>query len=186
MRKGKLIVFSAPSGGGKSTIISELRKKDQSLVYSVSATTRQSRPGENHGTDYYFLSDEEFSEQIENKEFLEWAEVHKERYGTLRKPVEKQISEGRVVLLDIDVQGGLTVKESLPESVLIFIFPPSLEVLEERLRNRGTESEEKLKIRLENAKEEMEIGKNYDYLVINQNIQETVAEVQAIIKKEVC
>jgi guanylate kinase len=180
---GKCIVLSAPSGGGKSTVIHALREMDASLVYSVSATTRPPRPEEREGVDYYFLSRESFLDRIQADAFLEWAEVHGEMYGTLRSEIERALSRGKIILLDIDVQGGLAVKEKIPGAVLIFLYPPSLEVLGSRLRKRGTESEETLRIRLDAARQEMEVGKQYDFQVINRDLKETVLDVFTIINK---
>lgn len=183
MKAGKLIVLSAPSGGGKSSVIQALRKMDENLDYSISVTTRPRRPLERHGIDYLFVSDEEFDAHIRANQFLEWARVHHDRYATLRQPIEEGIREGKTILLDIDVQGGLAVKKAMPESVLIFIYPPSIQVLEDRLRKRGTEAENRIKIRLQNAETEMTFGKKYDFHVINQDLEETVLDVFTIIER---
>jgi len=176
-------VFSAPSGGGKSTVIGALCEMDQSLEYSVSVTTRSPRSGEQEGIDYYYLSKDAFKKKILEDAFLEWAEVHGEFYGTLRNEIERRMSQGKIILLDIDVQGGLAVKRSIPEALLIFLYPPSWEVLESRLRNRGTETMETLRTRLEAARRETEVGRQYDFHVINQDIKETVLDVFTIINK---
>jgi len=183
MSKGTLFVISSPSGGGKSTIISRLLKNDKNLKYSVSATTRKPRKGEVNGIDYYFLSENEFKEKIKKGEFLEWAEVHNNYYGTLRSQIENTLNRGHNVILDIDVQGGSSVKKIMPEAVLIFLMPPSLEELEKRLRNRGTDSEEDIKKRLENARHEIDQSSKYDFKVVNNEISETVTMVEKIIKQ---
>jgi guanylate kinase len=180
---GKCIVLSAPSGGGKSTVIRALCEMDASLKYSVSATTRAPRSGEIDGVDYHFIEREEFLQQIREDAFLEWAEVHGELYGTLRSEIERALSQGKIILLDIDVQGGLVVKEKVPEAVLIFLYPPSRAVLESRLRKRHTENEELLRIRLDAAQHEMEVGKQYDFQVINRDLKETVLDVFTIVNK---
>jgi len=180
--KGKLYVISSPSGGGKSTVINEIMKIEPELTYSISATTRPSRANEKDGKDYFFLSKKEFLKYIEQNKFIEWAQVHGYYYGTLRQQIEDKISQGKKVILDIDVQGGLNIKNSFSDSVLIFLWLPSLKVLEERLRNRGTENEELLKKRLLGAKEELKKADYYDYIIINDKLDNTVKETLTIIK----
>jgi guanylate kinase len=180
---GKLFVISSPSGGGKSTVIRTMREMDPGLSYSISATTRPPRRNELDGVDYYFLSKSEFKERIRNNAFIEWAQVHDAYYGTLRDALERSLSEGKTVLLDIDVQGGIQIKSKMPESILIFLYPPEFEVLSDRLIKRGTDSPESIKRRLEVAKSEIEVGNQYDYHVFNSSIQETVREVITIINK---
>jgi guanylate kinase len=180
---GKLFVISSPSGGGKSTVIRAMREMDPGLSYSISATTRPPRNGEVHGEDYYFLSESEFKEKIQNGAFIEWARVHGAYYGTLRDALERSLNEGKTVLLDIDVQGGIQIKSRIPDSVLIFLYPPAFDVLRDRLIKRGTDSPDSIKRRLEVAKSEIEVGNQYDYHVINSNIKETVREVITIINR---
>jgi guanylate kinase len=166
----------------KRQLTAELLKKVPSLTHSISATTRKPRPGEVDGVDYYFLTNEEFDEHIKNSDFLEWANVHTNRYGTLKSAVKEKLAQGHGVVLEIDVQGGTSVKEQMPEAVLIFIEPPSIEELERRLRGRNTESEEQLKCRLANAIGEMKLAKKYNYVVINDDVKKAVDELVEIVK----
>lgn len=183
--KGLLCVISSPSGGGKTTVIRKILERDRSLAYSISATTRPKRKEEKEGRDYYFLTEEEFKEKIKRGEFIEWAEVHGYLYGTLKAPIEEFLKQNKVVLLDIDVCGGLAVKRGYPESsLLIFLDPPSLESLSERLRKRGTNSEEEINKRLQRVPQEMEKAELYDYRVINEDLDTTVKEVMRIINEK--
>ncbi len=184
MKKGKLFVLSAPSGGGKSTIVRRLLKEMENMEYSISVTTRPKRKGEINGKDYYFVSEREFKKMIENNEFLEYAVVHNHYYGTKKSIIEEKLKAGKSILLDIDVQGAINIKKLMPDAVLIFIDIPSLKELEKRLRNRGTDSEEVIKLRLENAKKELEYKNKYDYVVMNDNLEKCINEIKAIIKKE--
>ena len=181
MKKGKLYVISSPSGGGKSTVIKMLRKKNPELYYSVSATTRPPRKNEKGGIDYHFLNEEEFHRKIASDEFIEWAEVHGYYYGTLKDPIVQCLNAGKKVLLDIDVQGGIQVKKIIPEAVLIFLLPPSMKTLETRLRDRGTDSDEVISRRLNMAKDEMKYANRYNFQVINYHLEHTVKEIMAII-----
>jgi guanylate kinase len=180
---GKLYVVSSPSGGGKSTIIRHLLKEDPSLRYSVSATTREPRNGENDCVDYIFMNLKAFEEKIRQNAFLEWASIYGYYYGTLKDPVFGWISEGRKILLDLDVQGAEAVKRNRPESILIFLMPPSIAVLKERLLRRGTDSTEVIELRLHAAEEEMKMVDRYDFLVFNDRLRETVRTVETIIHK---
>ena len=187
MSKGILFVLSSPSGGGKTTILKKVMADLPGLVFSVSHTTRSPRHGEEDGRDYHFVSREAFA-SIRSQApsgFLEWAEVHGNLYGTSRKEVAKQIDAGNDVILDIDVQGALQVKEN-GDPVLIFIAPPSLEVLENRLRSRGTESEENIQLRLENARKELAFCDRYNYLIINDLLPDAVDSIRSIIVAERC
>ncbi len=184
MSKGLLIVVSSPSGGGKGTILKELFKTEENMQYSVSATTRNARPGEENGVHYHFISKEEFENLIENNEMLEYASYCDNYYGTPKAPVEKAIEDGISVVLEIEVQGGAQIKRLKPDCVSIFIAPPSLEVLEHRLRNRGTEDEATIAKRLVTAKKELEEIKEYDYLVINDTVEKAVSDIKAIIVAE--
>jgi len=184
--RGNLIVLSGPSGAGKGTVRQALSRYQQDLFYSVSATTRAPRPGEVHGTDYYFVSREEFENMIKNDELLEWARVYTYYYGTPREPVEKAMQEGLNVILEIDVQGALKVKEKLPNAVLIFLLPPTPEELGKRLCARKTDAPEEIKLRLEWAKKEVKLLNKYEYLVINNNVDEAARKINSIIEAESC
>lgn len=182
-RNGRIFVISGPSGSGKHAIIKELLLKDPRLVLSVSATTRPARPGEANGKDYYFLSPEEFSRKIENNEFVEWAQVHGHRYGTLRTELLRHVESGKDVILQVDVQGMHGLKKANLDTTTIFIVPPSLEELRKRLNKRGTESEEALAVRLANAQQELSAQKDYDYVVVNDVLPKAVEEVYRIIEE---
>lgn len=182
--KGLLVVISAPSGGGKGTILKELFAQNENLRLSVSATTRAPRPGGEHGKQYYFLSREEFEALIAQGRMLEHAEYVGNYYGTPRDPVEEWLSQGRDVVLEIEVQGGAQVKKLMPECVSIFILPPSMKVLGERLRGRGTETEETVQKRLATARREIPQAREYDYLVFNDRLEDAVEEILAILRAE--
>ncbi len=184
MKKGLLVVISAPSGGGKGTILKELFATDKNLRLSVSATTRQPRPGEEHGKHYYFISREEFETMIREGKMLEHARYVDNYYGTPRGPVEQWTGEGLDVVLEIEVQGGAQVKRLMPECVSIFIMPPSLEVLAERLRGRGTEDEATVLKRLETARQEIPHAAEYDYIVYNDRLEDAVEDIRAILRAE--
>ncbi len=184
--RGLLIVISAPSGTGKTTLTRMLLKEFPNIEFSISFTTRKPRPGEVNGKDYWFISREEFLKRIEEGDFLEWAEVYGNLYGTSKSQVLKALNEGKDVLLDIDTQGALQVKENFPEAVLIFILPPSLEELERRLRNRGTDPEEVIEKRLKVAREEIKRAKFYDYIVVNDVLEVAYNKLKSIISAEKC
>ena len=174
--KKKLFVLSGSSGVGKGTVINGFLKRNPSFSLSISCTTRSMRPGEVDGVNYFFLTKEEFEKSIQNNEFLEWAEFAQNRYGTKRAFVEKCLNNGKDLILEI---------ETMPEAVLIFIAPPSIEELEYRLRNRHTEDEATIQKRLSEVREEIERAKNYDYTIINDDLERAISELEAIIKKEV-
>jgi len=184
LTSGQLFVFSSPSGGGKSTIIAALRQDDPAIVFSISMTTRKPRKNEKHGIDYFFVDKACFREHIDAHDFLEWAEVHGEFYGTLRAQVDEQIKEKKKVILDIDVQGASQVKQNMPQAVRIFIMPPSMDVLRSRLKNRGTETPESLQKRLENAKMEIAKSDEFDFVVINQDLSTAIESVKEILNRE--
>lgn len=184
MKKGLLVVLSAPSGGGKGTVLGELLRQDENLRLSVSATTRQPRQGEEHGKQYYFIGREEFEALIREGKMLEYARYVDNYYGTPRGPVEEWRDQGRDVVLEIEVQGGAQVKKLVPDCVSVFLTPPSMEVLEQRLRGRGTEDEATVRKRLETAREELSHAAEYDYLVVNDRLEDAVADVRAILQAE--
>ncbi len=184
MSEGFLLVVSGPSGSGKGTVCKELLENIDGLVFSVSATTRSPRPGEIHGENYFFLDKDEFATKIENNEFLEYANVHTNYYGTPKDFVIEKVENGKIVLLEIDVQGAMQVMERFENVVSVFLLPPNLEELEHRLRNRNTESNEDISIRLANAKQEIDLVEKYDYYVINDKIELAVDRINSIIKSE--
>lgn len=182
----KLIVFSAPSGSGKTTIVKELLKeKKYKLEFSVSATSRKKRPKETDGKDYYFLSVSEFKDKIKKNAFAEWEEVYNNQfYGTLKSEIERIRKKGNNVVFDIDVAGGIAIKKLFnKECLTIFIQPPSLEVLEDRLKHRGTETEDSLKKRIAKASEEMTYAKYFDIVVINDILDVAVTEVKELVSR---
>lgn len=179
-----VVVISGPSGVGKTVLCERVQRANPRLVHSVSATTRPRRPEERDGVDYRFMSGEAFAAGIEAGEFLEWAEVHGHRYGTPAGPVRDQLEAGRSPLLNVDVQGGRSVQRLRPDAVLIFLAPPSWAALEKRLRGRGTEDEDLIQRRLENARRELEAWPHYDYVVVNDRLADAVAEVSAILAAE--
>ncbi len=172
--RGVLFILSGPSGAGKGTLRARLFQKLDGLKFSVSCTTRDPRRGERDGVDYHFIGDEEFRARIDAGDFLEWAFVHGHYYGTLKSDVEKILEEGFDIFLEIDVQGALQVKKKMPEAVTVFVVPPSVEVLERRLRGRGSESEEELCLRLANAQREMEQRDLYDFVLVNDDLDDAV------------
>jgi guanylate kinase len=178
------VVLSAPSGVGKTTIARRLLAARDDVGYSISATTRLPRGEERHGVDYYFLTEDEFAAREARGDFAEWAVVHGRRYGTLRSEVERLLGEGRHVLMDIDVQGAAQFVRTFPDSVLVFILPPSVEVLVDRLRSRATESDAQLAERLRNAHAEFQEAGRYHHLVVNDDLDRAVSEVSAIIDGE--
>lgn len=184
-RKNKLFVISGSSGVGKSTVIGGFLERYPDFVFSVSCTTRAIREGEKEGINYFYVSKEEFKKSIEYDEFLEWAEFSDNYYGTKKEFVKNIFAQNKNLILDIDTQGALQVKEKMPEAVLIFIAPPSYQDLEFRLRNRKTESEEAIAKRLDFVKLEMRNSKYYDYIVINDELQQAISEVERIVKYEV-
>ena len=179
------IILSAPSGGGKTTIAKELLKRRGDLGYSVSCTTREPRQGETEGRDYYFLSRPEFARRRARGEFAESAEVHGNLYGTLRSEIERVLASRKHVVMDIDVQGAEQFRQVFPQSVTIFVLPPSAEVLLDRLRQRQTESKEQLSRRLRSALQELQAVESYEYVVVNDELSKAVHRVSAIIDAEV-
>lgn len=181
MERGILVVISGFSGAGKGTIMKELIHRYDYFL-SVSATTRNPRTGEEDGKDYYFHTREEFQQMIDNGELVEWAEYVGNYYGTPKKYVEEQLANGRDVLLEIEMQGGMLVKEQFPDALLIFISPPSAKVLKERLTGRGTESPEEIEKRLLRAVEEVKYMKEYDYIIVNDVLEDAINKVNDLIR----
>jgi len=177
------IVISGPSGVGKTTLVDRLLEADPSLRQSISATTRAPRGGEVTGTHYFFVTRDEF-EGMKAGDLVEWAEVHGEFYGTPRSFIEGELEKGHDVVLNIDVQGGNSVKKAFPDSVMVFILPPSFEVLEERIRRRGGDSDADIQKRLETAKNEIAASHQYEYIVVNDDLARAVSDLQAIVTAE--
>jgi len=177
-------VLSAPSGAGKTTIARALVKEIEDVVFSVSATTRPARDHEVDGIDYHFLSEAEFRAMIEADELVEWAEVHGHLYGTTREALQAAQDEGRFLILDVDVQGAMQMRERVPDAVLVFVLPPSADALVERLTERGTEREDKVTQRIDNARGELEQASRFDYIVVNENLDQAIDEVRSIVLAE--
>ena len=178
----KLIIITGPSGVGKGTVVKELLDRNKDIWLSISATTRNPRVGENDGLNYYFISEERFKDMIDKKEFLEWAQFAGNYYGTPLSTVNEKIEKGFIVLLEIEVEGAKQIKEKFPESLSIFLLPPSKEELEKRIRNRGTEKEEAIDRRLSRANYEIASSDEFDFVLTNHDVDETVKEVFKIIK----
>ncbi len=178
--KNKLIVISGPSGVGKGTVLKEVLKRQDNIEFSISCTTRKPRVGEVNGVNYFFISREDFKKSVQNGEFLEWAEFSGNFYGTKKTVVENELKD-KNVLLEIDTQGALQVKEKMPDCIMIFIAPPSVEELEKRLRGRNTESEEAILKRLNFVEFEIENSKKFDYVVVNDTVDDTVNKLLEII-----
>ena len=186
MSKGKLIVFSAPSGSGKTTIVKHLlQKQELNLEFSISATSREQRGTEIDGKDYYFLSFKDFKNKIKNDEFLEWEEVYRDNfYGTLKTEVERIWSEGKHVIFDIDVSGGLRIKRKFPEETLaIFVKPPSIDELKRRLKKRKTESEDKINMRVAKASAELATSPLFDSVVVNESLDKALEDAYQLVNK---
>lgn len=183
MSKGLLIVVSAPSGCGKGTILGEILKDDK-FYYSVSATTRSPRDGEQNGVNYHFITREDFEERIKNNAMLEYAEYCGNYYGTPKKEIEEMREMGKNVLLEIEVQGAMKVREICPDAVFVFILPPSVNELERRLRKRGTETDEVIAERVSQAKGELAFAEKYDYVVVNNALEDAICDFRAVIKAE--
>jgi len=183
MKTGKLIVLSAPSGSGKTTIAKAILRLYPSIVFSVSATTRPIRKGETSGKDYFFLTKEEFLARVQNGELVEWEEIYGNYYGTLKSEIDGALSRGKVMLFDVDVKGALSIKGRYPEALLIFIKTPDVQTLKERLTNRQTEDDGTVQRRMERVPMELDLGEQFDRLVINDDLQKAIAEVESIIKE---
>ncbi|MBE2189659.1 MAG: guanylate kinase [Desulfobulbaceae bacterium] len=180
----RLIVLSSPSGGGKTTVARFLMQQYPSIRFSISATTRSKRPNEKDGIDYYFLSREEFESSINAHDFVEYEQIFDNYYGTLKSEVEKAFGNNELLIFDIDVKGAFSIRQNYPkDALLIFLAPPSLEVLEERLRGRSTESETQIQIRLARAKMELDTAGDFDYVVVNNVLNDTINEVERIVSE---
>jgi guanylate kinase len=184
--RGILFIISSPSGGGKGTLIREVLRTVPNIGYSVSFTTRAAREGEINGVHYHFVSHKEFENLIEQGEFLEYAKVHGNYYGTSKTQVEKEVSEGRDIILEIDVQGADLVREKTRETVEVFILPPSFEVLRTRLTARNTETDENLALRLKNSRAEVQEYAKFDYVIINDQVTAATLDLQSVIYAERC
>ncbi len=184
MKEGFLLVISGPAGTGKGTVCNALLEKDKDIMFSVSSTTRLPREGEVDGVNYNFITKEIFEKMVEADKFLEHAYVHTNYYGTSEESVMKGVADGKVVLLEIDVQGALQVKEKHPEVVTIFLLPPSMEELERRIVDRNTETEEEINKRMENAYKEISLVSKYDYYVVNDDLDIAINEIESIVKAE--
>jgi guanylate kinase len=184
MKRGKLIVISAPSGSGKTTIARAIMQKYPGMLFSVSATTRPPRTGEVEGRDYFFLSKEEFQRRVKTGDLVEWEEIYGNFYGTLKSEVDRALQRGTIMLFDVDVKGALSIKKTYPgDSVLIFIKPPSFEALQQRLSNRKTEDDATIRRRLDRVPMELEKGSQFDWQVVNDDLKIAVAKVDKIIRE---
>ncbi len=183
-KEGMLVVLSAPSGGGKTTIYKELLRRNSNLNYSVSVTSRKPRINENDNDTYEFVSEQVFKEMIDRGEFAEWARVYNNYYGTRNSTVAEALKNNKICIFDLDIQGAIKLKKKFPQTILVFILPPSFEELRQRLKRRGTDTKETLQVRLRNTATEIACWENYDYLVINDKFGEAVERVEEIIKVE--
>jgi guanylate kinase len=179
-----LIVLSSPSGGGKSSICRALLDSDPRLGYSVSVTSRPRRRDEIDGRDYHFLNESDFHKLVAENKFYEWAKVHGNYYGTRRDLVDARLAAGQDVVLDLDVVGGLNIKKMNEKAILIFVLPPSLQILEERLRNRNTDNDEVIQLRLRNARHEINFAQKYDFAVLNEDLGHTISIIRKIVDAE--
>ena len=184
MSKGFLMVLSGPSGSGKGTVSTALMKKNKEIVFSTSVTTRTPRPGEVNGENYFFVSVDEFENMVQNDGLLEYAFVHTNYYGTPKEFVFNEIEKGEIVLLEIDVQGALQIKKRYKEAVFIFLLPPSMSELKQRLINRDTETEEEINTRFSNAYKELDFVGEYDFFVVNNTVDQAVQDIEHIIAAE--
>lgn len=181
-RRGILLVVSAPSGAGKTTIVKRILGQYPSFGFSVSATSRDKRPGEVEGKDYYFMTKKEFEKRIAGDELVEYEKIYSNYYGTLKSEIRNALEIGKDIVFDVDVNGGLSIKSKFPEAVTVFVKPPSLEILRKRLEGRGSETEEEIDRRMERVEMELEKGGHYDYIIINDELKRAVGEVFDIIE----
>ena len=182
IKRGKLLVFSAPSGAGKSTIVRSVLNKFPELAFSISATTRERRETEKEGKHYFFISENEFKKKIEQNEFVEWEKFYDYYYGTLKSHIENLLDEGKNVVLEVDVKGALEIKKVYPDSVLVFVMPPSFDILKDRLVKRNTESQEDLKKRLERVELELSYKDHFEHIIVNDDLNYALEEAENIIK----
>jgi guanylate kinase len=185
-KQGLLFVVSAPSGAGKTSLCRAVTDSLENLTHSISYATRKPRPGEIDGRDYYFVTQERFQSMIDGGDFAEWAEVHSNLYGTSRRVLADMIAKSIDVILDIDTQGAKQIKSKFDSAVFIFIMPPSLEILEERLRNRKSDNEEEIKKRMRRARDEIKDFNMYDYIIVNRDFDRALAELRSIVTAERC
>jgi guanylate kinase len=185
-KEGLLFVVSAPSGAGKTSLCRAITDSLENLTHSISYATRNPRPGEIDGRDYYFVSQQRFQEMVRAGDFAEWAEVHSNLYGTSRRVLDDMIAKGVDIILDIDTQGAKQIKEKFDTAVFIFIMPPSLEILEERLRNRKSDHDEEIRKRMRKAREEIRDYRMYDYIVVNRDFDRALTELRSIVLAERC
>ena len=183
--KGCIIVVSAPSGAGKTTIVKNILKEFPEIVFSISATTRKKRKGETNSVEYFFITEEEFLQKIRDDEFIEWEKFYDYYYGSLKSFVNENVEQGKCVLFEVDVKGALSIKRIYPDSILIYILPPSLEELTKRLKNRMTETEEDLQKRIARAEMELSLKDEFDNIVINDELEKAISEVKEIIKNKI-
>jgi guanylate kinase len=185
-RRGLLLVVSAPSGAGKTSLCRAITDSLENLTHSISYATRKPRPGEIDGRDYHFVSPERFQDMIRDGDFAEWAEVHSNLYGTSRRVLDDMVGKGIDVILDIDTQGAKQIKQKYKDAIYVFIMPPSFDVLEERLRNRNSDKEDEIKKRMRRAHEEIKDYTMYDYLVVNHDFDRALTELRSIVTAERC
>ncbi len=180
---GKLFIVSAPSGAGKTTLCNALRNRFPEMAYSISCTTRRPRKNETHGRDYFFISTERFEEKIEKGEWAEWARVHDNYYGTCAETLNQYLNEGKHILLDIDIAGALQIKTRYPDSIAFFIMPPSMTILEKRLRSRGTDNEKEIRSRIEHARKEIASRDFYDHIIVNDRLDDAIEQISGLIRQ---
>lgn len=186
MRKGNLFVLSGPSGVGKGTVLESLLVNFNEVEYSISATTRACREGEIEGKDYFFINITDFFKMVDENKFIEWAKVHNNYYGTPKQYVDKSLEDGKDIVVEIDIQGARMLRESYPDAIYVFLLPPSIAELENRLNRRGTEDDKNKAIRLKNASMELKEKEKYDYQIVNDKLSETVEKLKSIIVAEKC
>lgn len=183
-KNGMIIIVSAPSGAGKTSICDAIVKDDKNIVYSISTTTRNPRPGEKNGREYFFVDEKKFKQDIKAGKFIEWAKVHNNYYGTNKDILQNTLSKGKDILLDIDVQGALNIKKKYKNSLMLFVMTPTLKELKNRLVKRNKDSKETINTRIENAKKEIKYAVKYDYLILNDKLRESINNTKAVIKAE--